>query len=370
MKRKLLVLILILSVISSVVVALPVSASPTNPTTIGFYATGNQPIPDFGAFYNLTSSSSGDVLFVAEGFVYYAVPANEPATAAIAFSFEVLSPTGQVMLSTPLNSYGDRPISIYLSASQVTALNTQFGISLLNNPNISFVIAGNPVIFGALTPNVNETTQIVSGSYWFDESKTFTINYNLLDTMQNFMINMMGNINSYDKPTTSYLLLSGGFLYLNDATSVGQSSGTSIMLQGINGLQTWCGAIFKASSTAMIAGAPTTTTAYIQTNQSVQTMLGSTVAHGVDGIRAYLGLANNAGGRTEAGIIITVIACGFLVFYMTKKGFVDQRIIFIACSLVIISFAWLGLFPISVLFVIGSGIAIYTLYYFWTRGIL
>ena len=116
MKRKLLVLILILSVISSVVVALPVSASPTNPTTIGFYATGNQPIPDFGAFYNLTSSSSGDVLFVAEGFVYYAVPTNEPATAAIAFSFEVLSPTGQVMLSTPLNSYGDRPISIYLSS--------------------------------------------------------------------------------------------------------------------------------------------------------------------------------------------------------------------------------------------------------------
>ena len=99
-------------------------------------------------------------------------------------------------------------------------------------------------------------------------------------------------------------------------------------------------------------------------------MLGPTVANGVDGIRAYLGLANNAGGRTEAGIIITVIACGFLVFYMTKKGFVDQRIIFIACSLVIISFAWLGLFPISVLFVIGSGIAIYTLYYFWTRGIL
>jgi hypothetical protein len=251
MKRKFLVLILILSVISSVVVALPVSASPTNPTTIGFYATGNQPSPDFGAFYNLTSSSSGDVLFVAEGFVYYAVPTNEPATAAIAFSFEVLSPTGQVMLSTPLNSYGDRPISIYLSASQVTALNTQFGISLLNNPNISFVIAGNPVIFGALTPNVNETTQIVSGSYWFDESKTFTINYNLLDTMQNFMINMIGNINTYDKPTTSYLLLSGGFLYLNDAASAGQSSGTSIMLQGINGLQTWCGAIFKASSTSI-----------------------------------------------------------------------------------------------------------------------
>ena len=119
----------------------------------------------------------------------------------------------------------------------------------------------------------------------------------------------------------------------------------------------------------MVAGSPATTQS-IQNGQDIQTMMGSTIAHGLDGFRAYLGLAPGAGGKTMAGIIITVIACGFLVFYMTKKGFVDQRIVFIACVLVIVSFSWLGVFPISVLFIIAVGVAIYTLYYFWTRGIL
>jgi hypothetical protein len=141
------------------------------------------------------------------------------------------------------------------------------------------------------------------------------------------------------------------------------------MLQGISGLQTWCSAIFKSSASPMTAGAPATTQS-MQAGNSVQIMLGKTIANGVDGFRAYLGLWNNAGGRTEAEVIITVIACGFLVYYMTQKGFVDQRIIFIACSIVVVAFAWLGLFPISVLFVIGLLVAIYTFYYFWTRGIL
>jgi len=366
-KRKLLAVVLFLIMVGSVLSALPVSATSVNPTTIKF---GTYNIPWFQAFYNLTSSNSGDILFVCEGYVYYATPANEPAPANQAFSFEVLSPTGQVMLSAPLNSYGDRPISIYLSAAQVTALNTQYGINLINNQNISFVIAGNPLYFPTLTAGVNEVTQPVSSSYWLNEWLVYNISYSSTDIMQQFMLQIALDMQNTDSPVTPYLIQSAGVTYLNaSAGTSGQQSGQSLMLQGIGGLQNWCQAIFQTSSSPMTAGQPATTQS-IQTGNSVQNMMGSTIANGLDGFRAYLGLAAGAGGRTEAGVIITVIACGFLVYYMTKKGFVDQRIIFIACAIVVVAFGWLGIFPISVLFLLAAGIAIYTFYYFWTRGIL
>jgi len=368
MKRKLLAVSLILSVIGSVFFALPVSAA-TNPTTVSFG--NNTPVNlNYEAFYNLTSPSSGDVLFVAEGYVNYAVVANEPAAANLAFSFEILSPSNQVMVSTPLNSYGDRPISIYLTATQVSQINSTFSISLINNSGISFAIVGNPAIFGS--PTGNQFTQQCTSTNWYNESTGYLLRYNLTDYMQSFMINMMTNINATDSPATSYLTISAGLKYVNDAigTSGQTQSGSSILIQGISSIQTWCSAIFKSAAGVMTAGAPTTNTSYIQTGQTVPIMMGQTIANGIDGLRAYLGLQNNAGGRTMAGIIVTVIACGFLVYYMTRKGFVDQRIIFIACVLVVVAFAWLGMFPISVLFLLAAGVSIYTLYYFWTRGIL
>ena len=82
-------------------------------------------------------------------------------------------------------------------------------------------------------------------------------------------------------------------------------------MQGIPNIQTWCQPIFKSSASPMVAGSPATTQS-IQNGQDIQTMMGSTIAHGLDGFRAYLGLAPGAGGQTMAGIIITVIACGFL----------------------------------------------------------
>ena len=96
MRRKLLAISLIIMVASALFV-LPVSASAVNPTTIGFHSTAST-VPNFEAFYNLTSSVSGDVLFVAEGFVYYANPANEPTNiAGQSFNFEVLSPSNAIM---------------------------------------------------------------------------------------------------------------------------------------------------------------------------------------------------------------------------------------------------------------------------------
>ena len=371
MKRKILAIGLIF-IVSMVLFALPISAAAINPTTINFYNPTYASKPNFEAFYNLSSSTIGDVLFVAEGYVYYAIPSNEPtADAGLSFNFEVLSPSGQVMLSTPLNDYGDRPISIYLTAAQVATLNSQFGISLINNNAIQFVIAGNPSYFGATTNGANQVMQIVTSNYWYNESLTQSLSYNLWsDYLQDFSIVMMTNIQKTDNPTTPYTYMSNGVRYINDSAGTsGQQSGSSILLQGVPNLQSFCPAVFKSSASPMTAGAPATTQS-IQSGQSVQAMMGSTIARGVDGLRAYLGLQNNAGGRTLAGIIITVVACGFLVYYLTRKGFVDQRIIFIAVTLVIVSFGWLGVFPISVLFLLAAGVAIYTFYYFWTRGIL
>ncbi len=95
---------------------LPVFAI-SNPADIDF-GTGSTDM--YNVFYNVLET--GDWLVSAEGYVYYA---TEPTdyTAEQAFLFELLNTAGNVTLaSTHLNAYGDRLVSMYFSAANVTSM--------------------------------------------------------------------------------------------------------------------------------------------------------------------------------------------------------------------------------------------------------
>src|SRR4030042_2851226 len=76
-------------------------------------------IASYKVFEN--SAETGDMLFAAEIIVDYAVePTDYDANEA--FIFELLNVSGNLTLfAKALNDYGDRPMSFYLSAAQVTA---------------------------------------------------------------------------------------------------------------------------------------------------------------------------------------------------------------------------------------------------------
>ncbi|KKK99509.1 hypothetical protein LCGC14_2632020, partial [marine sediment metagenome] len=143
------ILIGVVVIIYSLTFATPVfAAPPNNPDEIWFGT--KAPLKYSKVFENV--NETGDMLFLAESWVKYN-PTSPPGSATDYFIFEVRNAAGTtVLISRPLQSFGERPISIYQTAAQVTALGLVSGSAYVMR------ITGNPLWFAPLV----EGTDMVS----------------------------------------------------------------------------------------------------------------------------------------------------------------------------------------------------------------
>jgi len=335
-----LVLISILSI--GLLWTMPVFAL-ANPDAISFGApTSIQ--PTYRAFYNV--NQTGDMLFMAESYVHYV---STPSTASnVAFLFELLSPSGTTVLaSTPLWSYEDKPVSIYLTASRVTTL------GLTVNSMYGLRITGNPLIFTSLVEGTNMVTSYLDASNWSNQSLNSATT---LSPLRGFGLNMMTNIQVNDVPSTPYITTITGVTYIT-------TTGSAIMLSGVTGLDTWCPQLFQFSVSTIQNVTPPSSGAYAATlNPTGQ--LGTLTNNGFKYFGLFLGLGSN--GVMAGGIIYIMLTLGAIVWMATKIQ--SPLVLPIGTVGMITIGAFLGFIPLALLFMVIALITILTAIYFFTRG--
>jgi hypothetical protein len=325
-------------------IALPVFAI-SNPTTISF---GTGSIAKYKCFYNVYET--GDMLFMAEGNVYYA---TEPTdyTASQAFLYEVVNTSGNVtLLSKPLVAYGDRPIGIYQTAAQVTALGLTVGTAY------GLRITGNPLIFSSSINNTI-TAYLSSGSYIDQSTSNATINM-----IKDFSIGVAKNIQANDiakgiiTSATPYYTTVQGVEYLT-------TLGGSLFLAGIPQLGTFCPSLFQANL-ASLAGDTTTGAGAYGDTLTPANQWNTLISNGLTNLGLYI--------RINQGMAGSVILFGLgiiLAFYVQRRVESGIAAILVISTLPFAG-AYLGLFPLALAFVIMFFLTLLMTWYFSTRGSL
>ena len=341
MKARRRIVIGIIVAIGLLLITIPVFAI-GNPTTIWFGT--KSPTRYAVVFENV--DETGDMLFLAEGFVDYASPPTD-YDADEAFVLQVRSTdNATVLLSRPLESYGERPISIYQTAAQVLSANLTSGSFYVMR------ISGNPLIFPSLVEGTNMTSKTLSADDWYDQS-TSTELANLLKIA---CVYIAENMEEEDSVTT-YLAESEGVQYLTP-------TGANLFLTGIPSLNVFCPSLFQITTEVMTAEDPAATGNYTA-NITALARLGPTIDRGVTNIGVWLDVSK----PTAAGLILMalmVMLCVWL-YKRTQSGKVVLGI-GIAATLPVGTF--LGLAPMVLLFIIAIFIVLMTGYYFLTRGAL
>jgi len=325
-----------LAVAYILLVASPVLAI-ANPTTIAFGSAE----PRYKVFVNV--QETGDMLFVAESYIYYAEPPAYPGEAASdAFTFQVLNVAGDtVLLQTPVADYADTVISIYQTKAQVDAA----GYSA---SNYKLRLSGNVALFGDLTENTNmKTVTINTGSDFVDQSVAEGIE----SPLYAFCIAVIDNIEADSGETHTIEI--DGVTYLD-------TSGANLFLAGIPSLNVFLPEIFQATASPMTAEDPEHT-GQLQLDTTPTTMLGGNIGRSVANMSDFMGT-----GTTTAGIIISAFL-GFLllpvIYTVTKNGTLTMG----TSGLFMIFCGYIGLFPLAIGFIIASIILILTGFLFWGR---
>ncbi len=337
------IVLVCLILIASPVLALTIG----NPTSIAF-GTGSTPL--YRAFYNILET--GDKLFIVEGFVDYG-GVTQNYTASQAFLFQVLNTSGNTtLLSTPLTSYGDRPIGIYVTAAQATTAN------ITNGTAYGLRIEGNPVIFPS--PVGNNVTAYLSAGDWYDESiyGATPAQRGFLDPLRIFIVGTNGiayNMQVHDGVTT-YLTYVQGYNYLT-------TTGGNLFISGIPNLNNLCPLAFQASVETLTGDAPLAPGTY-SANLTVTGQMGSTIGSALTNVGLYLGMSQALAGSMV--LLLISIAAGAYLFRRTESGIV----VLLLGMLVPFAGVYLGLMPMSLMFVAVIFVVILMGYYFFSRGIL
>ncbi len=331
-------------------------ASPILAITIG-----NPDDIDFGTgstrLYNIFENvlETGDWLITAEGYVYYAADPSANYTASEAFIFELLNTAGNVTLaSTSLKSYGDRPISIYLSNAQADNL------SLVSESAYILRIMGNPLIFAS--PTGNSVNVTLGAPDYVDQNLGADGGVATANELRNYLIEMATNIQTHDRAfgiigaTDNYTVTVQGVRYLN-------LSGGDIFQEGIPGLSTMCPILFQAGLESMTSEAPEHTGTYALTLTPAQKW-GATVANGLTMLGSYLGINQALAGSVI--LFCLVIAFAIYIYSKTESG--------VAVLLMVAATpffgAYLGLMPMALAFIFVIIIVTLLGYFFFSRGAL
>ena len=332
-------------IITSTVIALIMLVSVVTPA----FAIANPDDISFGendryqVFYNVVET--GDMMFVAEAFPYYAVEPTD-YSASEAFIFEVLADDGvTTLLTISLNEYGDRPISIYQTPAQVTAKGLATGTAYV------FRISGSPLVFPSMVGN----------SVWhtIDTVNDYTNMANATDTLnplRNFLIEMAEDIQVSDGVTT-YITTVEGQRYLTFA-------GANIFLEGIPGLDAICPILFQYSTNPMTDNEPTSTAGAYAAELTPENKWGARVARGLSQLGEFMGINQQLAGSVVLFILVILLA-GY-TYSRTQSG--------ITVTLMVAATpffgAYLGLMPMALAFILVIFIVVLMGYFFFSRGAL
>lgn len=340
MKRAILIIAGIF--LALILVVTPVWAI-SNPDSIAF-GTGTSSL--YKVFENVLET--GDMLFVAEGYVDYTVEPTD-YTADEAFLFEVLNTSGNVtLLSKPLNDYGDRPISIYQTAAQVTAL------GLVSETSYILRLSGNPLIFASQTGNSANVT--LTASDYVDQSVGATSEVPTDNNLRNFLMLMAINIEANDAPSTDYYESVQGYNYLT-------TTGANIFIEGIPNLFNMCPILFQYGAEKMDSDAPESTGAYAAVLTPLQKW-GQLTSDGLTNLGVFMGVS-----QALAGSVVLFLLCIALAVYVYKRTQSGVAVLLVVSAAPLLG-GYLGLMPIAIAFIFVIIIVIFMGYYFFSRGAL
>lgn len=332
----------------SAVIAMLLVASPAlamaDPDAIAFYCVGST--PRYKVFYNV--QETGDWLIVAEQYVHYVVSQNY--TAGEAFLFELLNTAGnETVASVPLKAYEAKPISIYLSAAQVSGDNLTVGGAYIIR------LTGNPLIFSSMNSSNTVNSTLNAGDYvnqLLGEDGGVATSNNL----RNFMINyVMKDIETYyAPPVDKYIVTVSGIRYLT-------LTGGSIALEGIPSLDVMCPILFQASLAPMVGDEPESTGAYAS-SLSPLAKWGSTSANGLTSLGVYLGINQALAGSLV--LLAIVMAFAFWIYSKTQSGIATLLLVAVTPFMGV----FLGLVPMALAFSITIMVVVFMGYFFFSRG--
>ena len=330
---------IILLILALALVLIPTPAyAIINPTPITF-GTGTTQM--YNVFLNVVET--GDWLITAEQYVHYALPPTD-YTASEAFLFELLSTDGTTTLaSTPLNQYENKPISIYLTATQVTAL------VLVSGSAYGVRITGNPTVFAS--PTGNTVTAYLDAGDYIEQAGATDANNPLRDNL----ILMATNIQTHDGVTT-YITTVQGIRYLT-------ALGGSIFLEGIPSLDTMCPILFQYSIETLPGDEPESTGTYAGTLTPLKKW-GSVTANGLTSLGLYLGVNQALAGSLMLFVLVSLLA--FYVYRRTQSGIAAL----ILCAAMPFIGAYMGLMPMALAFVFTIAVIVLLGYFFFARGAL
>ena len=313
----------------------------SNPDSIAF---GTGTVPRYKIFSNVLET--GDMLIAAAGEVRYAVEPTD-YTANEAFLFELLNTAGNVTLaSTPLEDYGNRPVGIYLSKTQVD------GLSLVSGTAYGIRITGNPAVFPSSTGNT-VTAFLVGGDYVDQSTSGNTTRSNHI---RNFMIDVANDMEANDTPSTSYVATSQGLTYLS-------SAGGSLFLAGIPGLDTMCPVLFLYSVSPISGDTPTSTGSYAATI-NVTAQWGTNTAAALTNLGTYMGINQALAGSAMALFLGLFLA---IIVYKRVQSGVATLMLMATYPFIM---AWMGLMPLALAFVVMMMVVILGGFYFFRQGAL
>jgi hypothetical protein len=271
--------------------------------------------------------------------------------ASDAFLFELLNASGNTTIaSTHLNAYGDRPISIYLTATQVSSASLTVGSAYMIR------ITGNPLVFPS---SVNNTVNATLGaSDYVDQLLGEDGGVATSNNMRNFLIGMADNIEDHDSPPSGseYIVTVKGVRYLT-------VTGGSIFLEGIPGLDSICPILFQYAVEEMEGDLPESTGAYTST-LSVLAKWGQTASNGLTNLGIYLGI-----NQALAGSALLVVLVGGLAVFAYAKTQSGIAVLLLIGTTPFIG-AWLGLMPMALAFIFAIVIVVLLGYFFFSRGAL
>lgn len=318
----------------------------SNPTSITFYCTGTTPV--YKVFYNVMENA--DMLFVAEQHVHYAVLPTD-YTASEAFLFEVLNTSGnETIASVPLKQYDAKPISIYMSATQVASAGLTVGTGYIPR------MMGNPLIFAS--PSGNSVNATLAAGDYVDQELGNDGGVATSNNLRNFLIGMANDIETHDAPPvgSEYITNVSGTQYLT-------TIGGSIFLEGIPGLDAMCPILFQYSIEPMPGDTPESTGAYTST-LSPLAKWGQTTANGLTNLGVYLGISQQHAGSLM--LFVMVIALSVYAYSRTQSG---MAVLLLVGAIPFIG-AWLGLMPLALAFVFTIAIVVLLGFFFFSRGAL
>ena len=330
------VIIVILTAIIIGLMALPVYAI-ANPDDITF---GTGTTERYKIFYNVRET--GDVFIYAEGYVNYAILPTD-YTANEAFILELRDTTNStVLIARALESYGDRPISIYLTAAQVTTLGITTGTSYWLR------LSGNPLIFSPLVENTNYRQVQLSSSDWINQS-TSTSSFNHIKV---FSLQIATNMEAEDGAT--YTEIISGTTYLNTA-------GANLFLEGTPALNVLCPSLFTSESSPVTIETPESTGA-LQAVLTPNLQLGNTIGDGITAFGGWLSVSQSM----AAGILLAIgtLALAIYIMKLTGSGLATMGVVASAP----LFGGWLGLMPLQLAFILTIFLTFLLGYLFLSRG--